>query len=111
MIIEYGSTPARADASRLMALGELRFLWGLFFVPNPGGVRYEITGTHLGFASTMTPQQFRKPQRLTITVSWVVFERLAKRAAHEGRSMSNLSSYILERHLCDDPETDPKGMP
>ena len=59
----------------------------------------------------MTPQQFRKPQRLTITVSWVVFERLAKRANHEGRSMSNLSSYILERHLCDDPETDPKGMP
>jgi len=47
----------------------------------------------------------RKPQRLTITVSWVVFERLAKRSHVEGRSMSNLSSYILERGLCDDPGT------
>jgi macrodomain Ter protein organizer (MatP/YcbG family) len=59
----------------------------------------------------MTAQQFRKPQRLTITISWVVFERLAKRSQMEGRSMSNLSSYILERHLCDDPGTDPKCMP
>jgi len=55
----------------------------------------------------MTTQQFRTPKRLTITVSWVVFERLAKRATVEGRSMSNLSSYILERELCDDPGTDP----
>lgn len=59
----------------------------------------------------MTAQQFRTPKRLTITVSWVVFERLAVRAQEEGRSMSNLSSYILERHLCDDPGTDPKRMP
>lgn len=59
----------------------------------------------------MTAQQFRKPQRLTITVSWVVFERLVKRSQLEGRSMSNLSSYLLERVLCDDPGTDPKSMP
>lgn len=59
----------------------------------------------------MTAQQFRTPKRLTITVSWVVFERLAVRAQEEGRSMSNLSSYILERYLCDDPGTDPKHMP
>lgn len=59
----------------------------------------------------MTAQQFRTPKRLTITVSWVVFERLAVRAQEEGRSMSNLSSYILERYLCDAPGTDPKRMP
>lgn len=59
----------------------------------------------------MTAQQFRTPKRLTITVSWVVFERLVKRSQQEGRSMSNLSSYILERYLCDDPGTDPKHMP
>lgn len=58
----------------------------------------------------MTAQQFRKPQRLTITVSWVVFERLAKRATLEGRSMSNLSSYILERGLCDDPGTGTEAL-
>lgn len=84
---------------------------GPFFVPSPGGVRYDITGTHLSFKGSMTAQQFRKPQRLTITVSWVVFERLVKRSQLEGRSMSNLSSYILERHLCDDSGTDPKRMP
>lgn len=85
--------------------------WGFFLCPASGGIRYDITGTHLSIGSAMTAQQFRKPQGLTITVSWVVFERLAKRANHEGRSMSNLSSYILERHLCDDPGTDPKPMP
>lgn len=52
----------------------------------------------------MTPVHLRKPQRLTITISWVVFERLVERAQREGRSMSNLSSYILERELCDDHE-------
>lgn len=55
----------------------------------------------------MTALLKRKPQRLTITVSWVVFERLVKRSQMEGRSMSNLSSYLLERVLCDDPETGP----
>jgi hypothetical protein len=96
-----------------MALGlELRFLPGAFFLcPGSGGVRYDITGTHLSFESLMTALHSRKPQRLTITVSWVVFERLVKRSQMEGRSMSNLSSYILERHLCDDSGTDPSSMP
>ena len=95
-----------------MALGlELRFLPGAFFVPSGrdgSSLRHKDAATFKSPA--MTPQQFRKPQRLTITVSWVVFERLAKRATHEGRSMSNLSSYILERHLCDNPETDPQAL-
>lgn len=76
-----------------------------------GEKRYDITGTHLSFDLAMTALLKRKPQRLTITISWVVFERLAQRSQMEGRSMSNLSSYILERHLCDDPGTDPKRMP
>ena len=59
----------------------------------------------------MSPVHLRKPQRLTITVSWVVFERLAQRATKEGRSMSNLSSFILERGLCDDPQSGPEDTP
>lgn len=88
-------------------LGLRSRLWGLFFVPSPRGNRYDITGTHPGISPAMTALLKRKPQRLTITVSWVVFERLVKRSQQEGRSMSNLSSYLLERVLCDDPETGP----
>lgn len=38
----------------------------------------------------------RKPQRITITVSAVVVERLSARALVEGRSLSNLAAYLLE---------------
>ena len=80
-----------------------------FFVPTAKKFRYD-TRTHLSIGSAMTAQQFRKPQRLTITVSWVVFERLIERSQREGRSISNLSSFILERGLCDDPGTDPPPL-
>lgn len=56
----------------------------------------------------MTPLHLRKPKRLTITISWVVFERLVERSQKEGRSMSNLSSYLLECMLCDKSETGPQ---
>ena len=39
----------------------------------------------------------RKPQRLTITVSFQLFARLERRATEEGRSLSNLCAYLLER--------------
>lgn len=50
-------------------------------------------------------------QRLTITLSGVVFQRVEERSQREGRSMSNLVAYLLERSLCDNPRTDPKEMP
>jgi len=37
-----------------------------------------------------------KPQRLSITLSDKVFKYIVKRSNLEGRSMSNLVSYILE---------------
>jgi hypothetical protein len=37
-----------------------------------------------------------KPQRLSITLSDKVFNYIVKRSNLEGRSMSNLVSYILE---------------
>lgn len=39
----------------------------------------------------------RKPQRLTITVSFQLYARLERRAVDEGRSLSNLCAYLLER--------------
>lgn len=38
-------------------------------------------------------------------MSWVAFEQLVKRAQREGRSLSNLSAWLLERALCDDAKT------
>lgn len=38
----------------------------------------------------------RKPQRVTITMSAALFERLQARAMVEGRSLSNLCAYLLE---------------
>jgi len=39
----------------------------------------------------------RAPQRITITIPLHVYEQIAKRSTQEGRSMSNLAAYLLER--------------
>jgi hypothetical protein len=41
---------------------------------------------------------FRKPQRITITVAYATHEKLNNDASQEGRSLSNLCAYILERY-------------
>jgi len=38
----------------------------------------------------------RKPQRMTITVSWSVLDKLQRRSDAEGRSLSNLAAHLLE---------------
>lgn len=38
-------------------------------------------------------------QRMTITLSGVVFQRIEERSQIEGRSMSNLVAYLVERAL------------
>jgi hypothetical protein len=39
----------------------------------------------------------RKPQRITITVSWSTYQALIDTSAHQGRSLSNTAAYWLER--------------
>lgn len=41
----------------------------------------------------------RKPMRLTCTLSWSTYQRLIAQSVEEGRSISNLMSFILETHL------------
>jgi macrodomain Ter protein organizer (MatP/YcbG family) len=41
-------------------------------------------------------QMRRKPQRLSVTVSWALWQRLQKQADWEGRSLSNYAAHILE---------------
>jgi len=57
-----------------------------------------------------TPLHKRAPQRLTITMSWAAFERLTQRAQQEGRSMSNLGAWLIERSLCDGKATGTRVM-
>jgi hypothetical protein len=38
----------------------------------------------------------RKPQRMTITVSWALLDKLQRRSDAEGRSLSNLAAHLLE---------------
>ena len=42
---------------------------------------------------------FRHPQRISVTIAWHVFEALQQRADDQGRSLSNLAAYELERAL------------
>jgi hypothetical protein len=42
---------------------------------------------------------FRKPVRITITLPLSTFEQLQQRSDQEGRSMSNLSAYLIEGAL------------
>jgi hypothetical protein len=44
-------------------------------------------------------QAFRSPQRITITVAWHVLQTLQHRADYEGRSLSNLAAFELEKAL------------
>ena len=41
----------------------------------------------------------RRPQRLTITVSHHVAEHLINQSNDQGRSISNLAAYLLERAI------------
>lgn len=45
--------------------------------------------------------QQRKPQRLTITIPYHSFNRIESLADEQGRSLSNLCAYLLERALED----------
>ena len=44
---------------------------------------------------------FRRPRRLTLTMPQHVLEQLERCALQEGRSLSNLAAFLLERALQD----------
>lgn len=41
----------------------------------------------------------RRPQRVTISMSWQLRQRLQSRADEEGRSLSNLLAFLLEQGM------------
>lgn len=48
---------------------------------------------------------FRRPRRLSLTIPQRVLEQLERCALQEGRSLSNLAAYLLERALHDRAQT------
>ena len=42
---------------------------------------------------------FRKPQRISVTVSYRLYTELVERSQREGRSVSNLASFLLEEGI------------
>lgn len=44
----------------------------------------------------MTPPPFRKPSRISVTVPFELYRALIERSNREGRSISNLASFLLE---------------
>lgn len=54
---------------------------------------------------------FRKPRRITITVPDQIYRNLLERSSREGRSISNLAAYLLERAVAyDQPAETGEGM-
>lgn len=41
----------------------------------------------------------RSPKRVTATIPWYVLEKLLEKSSKEGRSLSNLISYLLEKSV------------
>lgn len=59
---------------------------------------------------SVAPPYVRKPQRMTITVPWQLYQTLTKQSDLQGRSLSNLACFWLESHaaiVCG--EDDQKG--
>lgn len=45
------------------------------------------------------PSVFRKPVRVTITLPHNIYQHLKRRSDEEGRSLSNLAAFLLEKSL------------
>jgi hypothetical protein len=51
----------------------------------------------------------RRPLRITITVSWSVYQALVTSSDQQGRSLSNLAAYWLERQA-ESPGISPEAL-
>ena len=44
-------------------------------------------------------ERSRRSKRISMTLSYVAYQALEERSAREGRSISNLAAYLVERAL------------
>jgi len=45
-----------------------------------------------------SPFVSRKPQRISVTVPWALYQSMVEISTAEGRSLSNMAAHWLERH-------------
>ena len=49
--------------------------------------------------ASVPPSIYRHPQRICVNVSWALHQQLVERSDLEGRSLSNLAAFLLERSV------------
>lgn len=65
----------------------------MFANPAEGDPRESVTNLN---AAEPERQKLPSPKRITITVPYETYQRLVLRSDNEGRSLSNLSAFLLE---------------
>ena len=68
-----------------------------------GEVSHAMASTELSKGSQLPDsdlnQESKRPKRITITVNHSLYTKLVERSTREGRSISNLASYLLQHDL------------
>jgi hypothetical protein len=68
-----------------------------------GEMSHAMASTELSKGSPLPDsdlnQEFKRPKRITITVDHSLYTKLVERSNREGRSISNLASYLLQHDL------------
>ena len=68
-----------------------------------GEMSHAMASTELSKGSQLPDsdpnQELERPKRITITVNHSLYLKLVERSSREGRSISNLASYLLTRDL------------
>ena len=68
-----------------------------------GEVSHAMASTELSKGSQLSDsdlnQELKRPKRITITVNHSLYTKLVERSTREGRSISNLASYLLQHDL------------
>lgn len=67
------------------------------FTMNSAHSRTNTSARTLNPARSAAPLLFRKPRRITVTVPDQIYRSLLERSSREGRSISNLAAFLLER--------------
>jgi macrodomain Ter protein organizer (MatP/YcbG family) len=55
-------------------------------------------------APALLSKQSRGPRRVSVTLSYRTFQALEERSRREGRSLSNLAAFLLEKGLEEEAE-------
>ena len=61
-------------------------------------ISFMSSDSHQSDATSRCPAVMRKAQRITITLSWSLYQRLVEESNLQGRSISSMACFWLERY-------------